>query len=136
MDVPVVRAAVTVQIEHAAGARGRRPELDLAALDGEHRRLLCRHQVVALMRAAGARLTEVVDVRRVAGDREDQRRHDALRPCSSSSPGGGEAERKKKEKNPSGGCGAEAHVGPGSRSKAHTLQPFATAAHLLCRNLL
>ena len=52
--------------------------LILPALDRDDRRLLRRHQVVALMRAAGARLAEVVDVGRGACDREDERRHARL----------------------------------------------------------
>jgi hypothetical protein len=72
---------------------------------------------------AGSRLPEVVDVRDVAGHREDQRRNrPGLRIGSHSRPG--KAEYENKEKNSSGGCGATAsHRDPGSRSKAPTLQP-------------
>jgi hypothetical protein len=90
VDVEVGRAAVAVQVEHAAGVRGGRPELDRAGLGGEGERLPRRHDVVPLVPAAGARVAEVVRVADGAEHREDDRR---LR----SRPGGGRDR----------GCGAE-----------------------------
>ena len=124
MDVLVHRSAVAIEIEHAAGAGRGRPERDLAALDRDDRRLLHTHQVVALMRAAGAGLAEVVAVGHIARHREDQQRNGGrLRVCSRSRPG--EAECQNKEQDSSGGCAAAAsHRDPVSRSKAPTLQRF------------
>ena len=62
MDVEVRRPAVAVEVEHAAGARGGRPELDRPRLGRDRRRALRRHQVVALVAAPAARVAEVVGV--------------------------------------------------------------------------
>src|SRR5512132_447781 len=72
MDVEVRRAAVAVQVEHAARLYGRRPELDRAGFDRDGRRMTRGEDVVALVRSAASRLPEVVVVRRRADDREDQ----------------------------------------------------------------
>src|SRR5207245_166043 len=87
MDVEIRRAAGAVEVEHAAGARGRRPELDRSRLDRDDRRLLDGHQIAALMWAARAKLAEVVDVGGWARDGEDEARHRALRRGSGRRPG-------------------------------------------------
>src|SRR6185436_13393535 len=66
--VHVRRAAVAVEVEHASGGRRRGPELDRSGLGRDSGRTLRRHQVVALVHAAGARVAEVVDVAHGADD--------------------------------------------------------------------
>ena len=87
MDVLVHRPAYAVQVEHAAGAGGRRPELDSSFLDCDDRRALHAQQVVALVRAARAGLAEVVRIGHRADDGEEELRNAALR-------GGGAGARK------------------------------------------
>ena len=74
VDVEVLRAAPAVQVEHAAGARGRRVERDGARLGGDGDRPARRHEVVALVAARAARVAVVVGVRDLADDREDDAR--------------------------------------------------------------
>ena len=73
VDVVVGRPAGSVEVEHAAGRRGGRPEFDLARLGGERERSLRREDVDPLMRAARTRCAEIVDVVRGPEDREDDR---------------------------------------------------------------
>src|SRR5262249_36125840 len=67
------RPARAVEVEHAAGGGRGCPELDLARLGGECKRLLRSDDVDALVDPAGTRIAEVVDVVRRAEDREDDR---------------------------------------------------------------
>ena len=60
VDVEVLRAAVAVQVEHAAGAARARVEADLAGLGGERRRLARGHDVFTLVRALASRVAEAV----------------------------------------------------------------------------
>ena len=62
MDVQVRRAALPVQVEHAAGRRGVRPELDLAGLGRDGERAARGHDVVPLVWPCRARRAEVVRV--------------------------------------------------------------------------
>src|SRR5207237_9430508 len=55
MDVLVHRAALPVQVEHAAGAGRGRPVLQPPGLGGNRRRLLRGQDVIALMRTTGTR---------------------------------------------------------------------------------
>ena len=73
MDVEIRRAALAVEVEHAAGAGGRRPELDLPVLRRNCRRAPGREDVVPLVPALSARRAEVVEVGRRADEREDDR---------------------------------------------------------------
>ena len=75
VDVLVHGAALSVEVEHAAGARGRSPVLDASCFRRHGRRLLRGHDVVALMRTAGARRSEVVYVLHGPDDRKDDPRH-------------------------------------------------------------
>ena len=81
VDVEVGRAARAVEIEHAAGPGGGRPELDLPVLDRDHGRALRREDVVALVAALRPRVAEVVRVAVRADDREDDRARDGPLPC-------------------------------------------------------
>ncbi len=123
VDVEVLRAALAVQVEHAAGARGRRVELHRPGLGGEDERAARRHDVVPLVAALPTRVAEVVGPGRFAEDREDQPRHlrgrrRGRRPCaeqecdhgeeqaSGCRPDGGHGNRVELEgRNPSRGIG-------------------------------
>ena len=73
VDVVVGRAARPVEVEHAAGRRRGRPELDLACLRRERQRSLGGEDVDALVRPAGSWFAEVVAVVRGAENRENDR---------------------------------------------------------------
>src|SRR5207253_9170964 len=81
VDVVVGRAARAVEVEHATGGRGVRPELDLARLGREGERALRGHYVDALMRPACPGLAEVAGVGRRPENREDDRGRRLSRAC-------------------------------------------------------
>ena len=93
VDVEVRGPALAVQVEHAAGARGGRPEPDLAVLRRDRERALRREDVVPLVRPARARRAEVVEVLHGPDDGEDDpgrlrlRRELGLRPFRRSARG-------------------------------------------------
>ena len=60
VDVHVLRAAVAVQVEHAAGAARAGVKLDAAGLGGERRRLARGHDVFTLVGALASRVAEAV----------------------------------------------------------------------------
>ena len=75
VDVEVLGAALALEVEHAARARGGDVELDRARLGCQRERVARRHDVVALVGTLAARVAEVIDVARLAEHREDERRH-------------------------------------------------------------
>ena len=111
VDVVVVRAARAVEIEHAAGARGALPELDLARLDGEREAPLGRHDVDPLVRPARPRLAEVVAV----GDRAEHREDELLRHGGARA--AREGQERKSENKGSSGCRPVADHGLAGRSE-------------------
>ena len=74
MDVEVRRAARAVEVEHAAGAGRRRPELDLPILGSDRGRPPGRQDVVAGVPPLATRCAPVVEVLRCPHDRKHDRR--------------------------------------------------------------
>ena len=119
MDVEVLGAALAVEVEHAAGARRGRVELDRAGLGGEDKGAARRQHVVPLVRALAARVAEVIRVGRRSENGEDDPRHRRVR-CG----GRGsrtEQERSHGEEQASGCRPDEGHRVPGSRAKCGSL---------------
>ena len=97
MDVDVRHAVLGMEVEHARPIRARaRPLLHVARDEGDRRLVPHGHDVVPLVRALGARVTEVVDVFDVPdhGERGHLGHTGVSGPC--------EDPDQKKEKNPSG----------------------------------
>src|SRR5204863_3027063 len=90
VDVEVRRPAGAVEVEHAAGPRRGRPELDRARLDRDRERPLRREEVVPLVAAVPPQIAEVVRVGDLADDGEDELRR---RPLAVA--GGGRAGRRR-----------------------------------------
>ena len=130
VDVLVGRAALAVEVEHAAGrAPSVVQNLILPASAATAICALLGHQVVARVRPLGARLAEVVAVGDRADDREDEPRHGAVgrspsRPRRKSLPKRGW--RRIRRRGLSTGGGSHARV---RASEALTLPAFPAGRH-------
>jgi hypothetical protein len=79
VDIDVRVAAGPLQVEHAGAERRAGVQLHPAALGGDRGRTPARHDVVALVPAAGTRRSVIVREGDVAHDREGEPRHGGAR---------------------------------------------------------
>src|SRR5207249_691181 len=71
VNVEIRGATAAIEIEHAAGGRGGRPDLDRSGFRGDNGRMPRGEDVVTRMAASGARRSEVVGEDGGADDGED-----------------------------------------------------------------